>query len=450
MKKILIKEAHIVNEGKTFVGDVLIYGERIEKMDMTINASKENCEIIDAKGLYLIPGLIDDQVHFREPGLSHKGTIYSESRAAVAGGITSFMEMPNTKPNTLTLELLEEKYTLAERTSLANYSFFMGINKSNLNEALRIDNELVCGLSDDGLYFDDNEGILANCPDYLEQLFSRTNSLVALHCEDDGIIKENILHYKKLYGDNIPIELHPLIRNEQACITATKRVIEIANRHNARLHVLHVSTDGEATLFQNDIPIRSKRITGEACVHHLWFSDIDYKKLGNKIRWNPSIKSNINKEGLLKALLEKKLDIIATDHAPHLLSEKEGSYFKTMSGAPLVQHALVVLLELYHQGKLTLENIVEKTSHHVVEIYRTKERGYIREGYFADLVLVDLNNQWTSNTSNTLYKCGWSPFDNYTFKSKVLKTFVNGHLTYDKGTFNETKNGQRLKFDKER
>ena len=450
MKKTLIKEAHIVNEGKIVVGDVLLHGERIERIDFTINASKENCEIIDAKGLYLIPGLIDDQVHFREPGLIQKGTIYSESRAAVAGGITSYMDMPNTKPNTLTLELLEDKYAIASKNSLSNYSFFMGIHKSNLNEALKIDNELVCGLSDDGLYFDNNEGILANYPEYLEQLFSKTNSLVALHCEDDAIIKENTLQYKSLYGDNIPVEKHPLIRSEQACITATKRVIEIAARNNTRLHVFHVSTKEEANLFRNDIPLRNKRITGEACIHHLWFSVDDCATLGNKIKWNPAIKSNADKEGLLKALLDNKLDIIATDHAPHLLSEKEGNYFKTMSGGPLAQHALVVLLELYHQGKLTMAEIVEKTSHHVAEIYRIRERGYIREGYFADLVLVDLNNQWTSTTSNTLYKCGWSPFDNYIFKSKVLKTFVNGHLTYDKGRFNETKNGQRLKFEKER
>lgn len=394
--------------------------------------------------------MIDDQVHFRELGLTQKATIYSESRAAVAGGITSFMDMLNTHPNTIDLEKLEEKYSLAKHTSLANYSFFMGITKHNLETALKVDNTLVCGLSDDGLYFDDEEGILANYPEHLEKIFSRTNTLVSLHCEDDSIIHQNFLRYKKIYGDDIPISEHPNIRDENACYQATKRVIEIAEKYNTRLHVYHVSTNKETELFKVVSILRNKRITGEACVHHLWFSNKDYETLGSKIKWNPAIKTENDKVGLMSALLDNKLDIIATDHAPHLLSEKNGLYTESKSGAPLVQHALPTLFELYHQNKISLEKIVEKTSHHVSEIYRIPDRGYIREGYYADLVLVNLNYQWTSTQNNTYYKCGWSPFDNYTFKSKIIKTFVNGNLVYNNGIFNELKKGKRLLFEKDR
>ena len=450
MKKVLIKNAWLVNEGIVFQSDILIVGNRIGKIAKSINLHNEAITIVDAEGLYLIPGMIDDQVHFREPGLTHKATLNSESKAAVAGGITSFMDMPNTLPNTLTLDLLEDKYQLANKNSLANYSFFMGINKFNLEEALRIDNETVCGLSDDGLYFDDTEGILANYPEFLEKLFSRSNSLVALHCEDDSIIKSVSDFYEHLYGSDIPVRCHPLIRSEKACVVATKRVIGLAEQFNTRLHVLHVSTHAETKFFRNDLPIREKRITGEACVHHLWFSDEDYLTLGNNIKWNPSIKTKQDKVGLLEALKENKLDSIATDHAPHMLSEKSGDYYTAKSGGPLVQHALPVLFELYHQGKISLEDIVQKTSHNVAEIYRMKERGYIREGYYADLVLVDLHNPWTSTTQNLLYKCGWSPFENCTFKSKIIKTFVNGHLVYDHGKFNESEKGMRLTFEEER
>lgn len=450
MNKILIKNATLVNEGSVFISDVLIVNDRIEKIAKSITLPNENIKVIDAEGLYLIPGMIDDQVHFREPGLTHKATISSESKAAIAGGITSFMDMPNTIPNTLTIDLLEEKYQLAEKTSLANYSFFMGINKSNLEEALQINNENVCGLSDDGLYFDNDEGILANYPEFLSKLFSKTNSLVALHCEDDAVIKSAYSFYDHLYEGDIPVSCHPLIRSEQACVTATKRVIKLAEQFNTRLHVFHVSTMAETDFFRTDLPIREKRITGEACVHHLWFSDEDYLKLGNKIKWNPSIKTKQDKVGLLKALKEKRLDIIATDHAPHLLSEKEGGYNMAKSGGPLVQHALPLLFELYHKGEISLEDIVEKTSHNVSEIYRIKERGYIREHYYADLVLVDLNHTWTSTQQNILYKCGWSPFENYTFKSKIMQTFVNGQIVYDNGNFNESVRGKRLKFEKER
>ncbi len=448
MRRKLIKQAYIVNEGKIILADVLIVGERIENIFSSI--SDNNAEIFDAKNLYLLPGVIDDQVHFREPGLTHKGTIYSESKAAVAGGVTSFMDMPNTIPNTLTQELLQEKYNLASKTSLANYSFFMGINQNNLEEALKTDNENVCGITDDGLYFNNDEGILANYPEFLEQLFSRTNALVALHSEDDVIIKNNTKRYRELYGENIPFACHPLIRSEESCFSATKRVLEIAKKYNNRLHLFHISTLAEAKLLDNLLPIREKRITAEACVHHLWFCDKDYERLGSKIKWNPAIKTEEDKNGLLAALLENKLDIIATDHAPHTLEEKNGTYFQALSGGPLVQHALPAMIELFHQGKISIEKIVEKMSHNVAEIYRIKERGYIREGYYADLVLVDLNNEWKVTHENNLYKCQWSPFENEWFKSKILKTFVNGNLIYDQGIFDEKKQGKRLKFSKTR
>jgi dihydroorotase len=447
--KTIIRNASIVNEGKIIVADILIANERIERIDSIIHSvGMSSFKEINAEGMYLLPGIIDDQVHFREPGLTHKGTIYSESRAAVAGGITSFMDMPNTIPNTLTQNLLEEKYTCASNTSLANYSFFMGINQHNLEEALRTNNENVCGITDDGLYFNNDDGILANYPEFLEILFARTDSLVALHSEDDEIIKNNRNHYRKKYGENIPVEFHPKIRSEEACVTATKRVLEIAKKHNNRLHFFHISTLAEANLFDNKMAIREKRITAEACVHHLYFSDRDYEKLGANIKWNPAIKTEEDKNGLLAALLENRLDIIATDHAPHTIEEKSGIYFKSMSGAPLVQHALPVMLELVHEGKISLEKTVEKMSHHVAEIYRIKERGYIREGYYADLVLIDLNNSWKSTPENTLYKCQWSPFDNQRFKSKIEKTFVNGQLVYEDGIIHENKHGRRLKFSK--
>ena len=450
MKTTLIKNANLVNEGKIILTDVLISRGRIEKIASSISLKNSSVKVIDAKGLYLIPGMIDAQVHFREPGLSSKASIYTESKAALAGGITSFMDMPNTLPNATSRELLEQKYYLAEKNSLANYSFFMGINKNNLEEALKIDTKLVCGLSDDGLYFDDEEGIMANYPDYLEKLFSRTNSLVALHCEDDSVINENFTFYSDLYEGDIPIRCHPLIRSERACVMATQRVVEIAKKHNSRVHVLHVSTQSETEVLKSKLPIRDKRITAEACIHHLWFSDNDYSRLGNFIKWNPSIKSEKDKKGLLQALKNNTLDSIATDHAPHLFSEKVGDYKTSKSGGPLVQHALPVLLELYHDGEISLEKIVEKTSHHVAEIYRIRDRGYIREGYYADLTLLDLNYPWTCTKENLFYKCAWSPFENFNFRSKILQTFVNGHLVYDDGLFDESINGKRLTFEKER
>lgn len=451
MNKILIKKATVVNEDKIFIADILILKDRIEKIAPEIIITQKVGYLeINAEGLYLIPGVIDDQVHFREPGLTHKATIYSESKAAVAGGITSFMDMPNTLPNALTLALLEEKYNLASKTSLANYSFFMGINKDNLEEALKTDTETICGITDDGLYFNNNEGILANYPDFLEELFSRTNTLVALHSEDDAIIKYNTEKYRKLYNEEIPFKFHPLIRSEEACVKATKRILEITKKHNNRLHLFHISTAEEANLFDNKLPVGEKRITAEACIHHLWFTDKDYKKLGAKIKWNPSIKSEQDKNGLLSALVDNKLDIIASDHAPHTVEEKSGNYFNALSGGPLVQHALLAMLELFHQEKINLKKIVEKMCHNVAEIYKIKERGYIREGYYADLVLVDLNSEWKVTSENILYKCKWSPFENQVFKSEIVKTFVNGNLVFDKGIFNENKKGIRLKFSKTR
>lgn len=444
--RILIKNATLVNEGQMKIADVLIVGQRIETISN--NITDPEAQIIEAKGLHLFPGIIDDQVHFREPGLTSKATIYSESKAAAAGGITSFMEMPNTIPNTLTQQLLEEKYTIASKTSLINYSFFMGINKDNLEQALKTNTENVCGITDDGLYFNNDEGILANYPEFLEKLFSRTETLVALHSEDDTIIKNNTEFYRKKYGDEIPFECHPKIRSEEACVTATKRVLEIARKHNNRLHLFHISTLAEANLLNNTIQINEKRITAEACIHHLWFSDKDYEKLGSKIKWNPSIKTEQDKNGLLLSLLENRLDIIATDHAPHTIMEKSGTYFQALSGGPLVQHALPVMLELFHQGKISLEKIVEKMCHNVSLIYKIKERGFIREGYFADLVLVDINNSWKVTSDNILYKCKWSPFEHQVFKSKIMKTFVNGTMVFNDGNFDESKNGMRLKFSK--
>jgi dihydroorotase len=447
----IIRNAKVVNEGKILDLEVLISGERIVKIAPSIALDPaKKCIEIDATGLYLLPGVIDDQVHFRDPGLTHKGTIFTESVAAVAGGITSFMDMPNTIPNALTQELLEEKYMMAAEKSIANYSFFMGISKNNLEEALKTDAENVCGITDDGLYFNNDEGILANYPDFLEQLFSRTDTLIALHSEDDAIIKRNTQKFKLQYGEEIPFFYHSLIRDEQACLKATARVLSIAKKHNTRLHLFHVSTLAEAQLFDNKTPIREKRITAEACVHHLWFSDADYDTLGSKIKWNPSVKTDQDRKGLMQSLLNNRIDIIATDHAPHTIEEKAGNYFQAHSGGPLVQHALLAMLELFHRGEIPLEKVVEKMSHNVAEIYRIKERGYIREGYFADLVLVDLNKKQEVTNKSILYKCKWSPFLGQVFKSSISSTFVNGNLVFEKGIVTTNVKGKRLRFEKRR
>ena len=445
--KTIIRQARIINENTQTVADVLIHRQRIEKIAPHITLSAhEKVREIHADGLLLIPGMIDDQVHFREPGLTHKGTIQSESKAAVAGGITSFMEMPNTLPNVLTNELLEEKYQRASQTSWANYSFFMGISKDNLEVALRIDNERVCGITDDGLYFHNDEGILANYPEFLETLFSRSESLIALHSEDDAIIHANKKFYTQKFGADIPCEYHSKIRPTEACVQATKRVLELAEKHQNRLHLFHISTKEEADLLAKYAgDIRSKRITAEACVHHLFFNEEDYAQLGNRIKWNPSIKSAADNHGLLKALNEDILDIIATDHAPHTWDEKQGDYAHAHAGLPLVQHPVMLMMKYVKDGRLTIEKMVEKMSHAVATCFQIKDRGYIREGYYADLVLVK-EAPYIITKENILYKCGWSPLEGTTFPYQINSTFVSGHLAYHLGTFDESQKGARLQF----
>ena len=445
--KTLIKNITFINEGKSTQGDILIVNERIEKIEENISISnQENVMTIDGTGKILIPGAIDDQVHFRDPGLTHKATIESESKAAVAGGVTSFMDMPNTIPNTLTQALLEEKYAYAKNHSLANYSFFMGITQHNLEEALKTDKEWVCGITDDGLYFNNNS-ILANHPEFVEKLFSSTDHLIALHSENEARIEENFLKYKKIYGEDIPVKYHGEIRDETACLESTKTLLKLAKSTDARLHLFHVSTGREALLLDNQTSLRNKKITAEACVHHLWFNDTDYERLGAKIKWNPSIKTEANRALLFDSLINNHIDIIASDHAPHLMSEKVGPYTKMMSGAPMVQHNLPCMLEFYKDGKISLEQIVQKMCHGPAEIYRMIERGYIREGYYADLVMIDLHQ----NSSTPLYyKCDWGPMENYTFRTKIEKTFVNGNLVYDNERFISDSKGKRLQFEKER
>ena len=444
MKKYLITNALLINEGQTKPSDVLIAGERIERIGNEI--SDANAQVIDFQGNYLIPGMIDDQVHFRDPGLTYKADIHTESKAAVAGGITSFMDMPNTIPNTLTRALLEEKYQLAAQKSLANYSFFMGVTASNLEEALRVDNESVCGITDDGLYLEKQE-ILANNPEYLEKLFSRAETLVALHSEDDSVIRRNLQQYQQAYGDQIPIALHPAIRSSEACETATRRVLDIQKKYNNRLHFFHISTAAEAKLFSPE-PIEKKRVTAEACIHHRCCTNADYENVGSKIMWNPSVKSEEDRVELLKALQDGRLDIIATDHAPHSLEEKTGNYLQIKSGAPMVQHAILMLLELVGRGELALTTLVDKTSHRVADCYKMVDRGYIREGYFADLVEVAPSAPWDVKTQSLLYKCGWSPVVGRIFRHEIKRTFVSGNLCFQGGKFTNGHTGNRLQFHK--
>lgn len=441
--KTLIKNATIVNEGECFVGNVLIENTIISKISRT-EISVAADKIIDAHGKYLFPGCIDDQVHFREPGLIHKGELYTEAKAAVAGGVTSFMDMPNTLPNVFTQELLEDKYKRASEVCLANYSFFMGASNDNIDEVLKTNPLNVCGIK---VFMGSSTGnMLVDKKETLEALFSKCKMLIATHCEDEDTIKHNIALYKEKYGDNVPVEYHPLIRSEEACYKSSSLAVELAKKHNTRLHILHISTAKELELFDNTIPLKQKRITAEACIHHLWFSDKDYKKLGAFIKWNPAVKTAKDRDAILQGVIDNKIDVIATDHAPHTMEEKQQSYFKAPSGGPLIQHSLVAMLELHHQGKITLEKIAEKMAHAVAGCFQIEKRGYIREGYFADLVLVDLNNIWKVDETNILYKCGWSPFEGLTFHSKIINTFVNGVLVYDDGMFNETKKGERLTF----
>ena len=442
----LIKNAIIVNEGRTFVGSVLIDGERIKAV-FEENQAVEIEELfteIDANGFLLIPGVIDDQVHFREPGLTHKGDIYSESKAAVAGGITSYFEMPNTKPQATSIELLEDKYAIAAQKSFANYSFLMGVTNDNIDELKKINPRNVAGLK---MFMGSSTGnMLVDNEKTLHRVFSEIPLLIVTHCEDEATIQANIEHYKSLLGDDIPVEYHPLIRNAEACYKSSSFAVELATKYNSRLHVFHLSSAKEMSLFSSDKPLKEKRITAEVCVHHLWFNDTDYAKYGNRIKWNPAIKSESDRQALIDAVNSNKIDVVATDHAPHLLSEKEGSCLKAASGGPLVQHSLVAMLQLVKQGAFTLEKVIEKMCHAPADLFRIEERGYIRPGYFADLVLVDLNKSWTVTVENILYKCGWSPFEGTSFDASVKQTWVNGKLVYDNGKIDETVRGKRLLF----
>ena len=441
-QRILIKGSTIVNDGKTAVADVLLSEGRIAKIG-EIGAQPDD-RVIDGTGKYLFPGVIDGQVHFRDPGATHKADLHTESKAAVAGGVTSFIDMPNTIPNTLTMERLNEKYEIASTKSLANFSFFLGVNGDNLDEVIQTDTSKLMGVSDDGLYFTKKGNLLADNPETMEKLFANCTSIIAIHSEKEQIVEQNEEQYREMYGDDVPVKFHPIIRSTEACYEATKRAIGLAEKHGARLHILHLNTEAETHLFRNDIPLEEKKITTEVSVHHLWFSDEDYERLGVLIKWNPAIKTKKDKEGLLQALLDDRIDLVTTDHAPHTLEEKQKPYFQSMSGAPMVQHTLNCMLEFHHQGKISLEKIAEKMCHSPARLYRMSRRGYIREGYYADLTLVDLNQSWTVSKDNVLYKCGWSPLEGTTFHNKVLKTFVNGNLVYDEGAFAEDKFGMAI------
>jgi dihydroorotase len=444
MKKFLIKNANIINEGKVFQGDVLIKGQFIERIGPSL--SDDTATVIDANGRHLLPGAIDDQVHFREPGLTHKGNIHSEARAAVAGGITSFMEMPNTNPPTFTQELLEQKYQIASSTALANYSFYIGASNDNLEEVLKTDVNKVCGLK---IFMGSSTGnLLVDNEKTLEGFFSQFPALIATHCEHEPTIRRNTEIFKERYGDDVPIECHPLIRSEEGCYLSSSFAVGLARKHGTKLHILHISTAKETSLFDNSIPLEKKKITAEACVHHLWFNDSDYASKGMFIKWNPAIKTKNDQAKIFEALLDDRIDVIATDHAPHTIEEKNNTYFKAPSGGPLVQHSLVAMLDFFHQGKISLEKIVQKMAHNPAILYQVSKRGYIREGYYADLVLVDLKNAWTVQKSNVLAKCGWSPFEGHEFKSKVTQTFVSGHLAYSNGVFDESEKGKRLLFER--
>jgi dihydroorotase len=441
----LIKNATLVNEGEIFVSDVLIENQIISRIDRNIDNPGHYTEI-NAEGLYLMPGVIDDQVHFREPGLTHKGEIYTEAKAAVAGGITSYMEQPNTQPPAITVEELEKKYSRAAQVSLANYSFLMGTTNNNLEELKKVDYSKVAGVK---IFMGSSTGnMLVDNVHSLEHVFSEVDALIVTHCEDDPMIKAKQQQIIAEYGEDLPAYFHPIIRNDEACYKSSSFAVQLAKKHNTRLHVFHISTAKELSLFTNKIPLKEKRITAEVCIHHLWFSDEDYKTKGNLIKWNPSVKTQYDRDKLFEAMLDGTLDVIATDHAPHTWEEKSLPYLKAPSGGPLVQHSLVAMLDFYHQKKINLEKIVEKMAHNVADLFRVQNRGYLREGYFADLVLVDLNKANTVQKSNLLYKCGWSPFEGHTFKSSVLKTFVNGHLVYDEGKFDEGMKGQRLLFNR--
>jgi dihydroorotase len=446
MNTVLIKNAKIVNEGTIFEGDVLIENEFIVEIAESISPKLSNCKIIDAEGSYLIPGAIDDQVHFREPGLTHKGDIASESRAAVAGGITSYIEQPNTVPNAVTQEILEEKYQIAAKTSYANYSFMMGGTNDNLEEILKTNPKNVAGLK---LFLGSSTGdMLVDSSQSLEKIFSNTKLLIAVHSEDETTVKENLERYKLQFGDDIPVKFHPEIRSVEACYKSTVKIIDLAKRTGARLHVFHLSTAKELDLFSNKIPLEEKQITAEVCIHHLWFSDEDYAIKGNLIKWNPAVKSSDDRKALWEALLDDRIDVIATDHAPHTLEEKQQVYTKAPSGGPLVQHAVVAMFEANHQGKISVEKIVEKMCHNPAKIFKIEKRGFIKVGFYADLVIVNPGLPWSVKKENILAKCGWSPFEGYTFKSRITHTFVNGELVYQNFKVKDIPVGKRLLFDR--
>jgi dihydroorotase len=444
-QSILIKNAVIVNENRTFKGDVLIENEIIKEISSDIKAA-EGTEIIDANGSYLIPGMIDDQVHFREPGLTHKANIETESRAAIAGGITTFIEMPNTVPQAVTQELLEDKFEIAAKTSYANYSFMFGGTNDNLEELLKTDPQKVAGIK---LFLGSSTGnMLVDNEDVLEKIFSSTKMLISVHCEDEATIRKNTEKFTSEFGDDIPIKYHPIIRSEEACYLSSSKAIELAKKTGARLHIFHLSTEKETHLFRNDIPLEKKQITAEVCIHHLWFSDKDYAEKGTHIKWNPAVKTEKDKQGLWEALLDDRIDVIATDHAPHTLEEKNNNYIKAPSGGPLVQHAIIALFEKVKQGVISIEKAVEKTSHNPAKLFQIKKRGFIKKGFFADLVLVDVNKPQTVSKKNILYKCGWSPFEGTKFSSTITHTFVNGKLIYNNGVFNDEIKGKRITFNR--
>jgi len=445
-KTILIKNAKIVNEGKVTEGDILIEGEIIKEISDSISAKSADVSVVDAEGNYVFPGCIDDQVHFREPGLTHKANIETESRAALAGGITSFIEMPNTNPQTTTVEKLEEKFAIAADASHANYSFMFGGTNDNLDEILKVDPNAVAGLK---LFLGSSTGnMLVDDPKVLEKIFSSTDMVISVHCEDEATIRKNLQAHIEEFGEDIPIEKHPIIRSEEACYLSSSKAIELAKKTGARLHIFHLSTGKETHLFTNKIPLKDKKITAEVCIHHLWFSDEDYAKKGTHIKWNPAVKTAKDRAQLWEALLDDRIDVIATDHAPHTLEEKSNSYTKAPSGGPLVQHALVAMIEMYHKDKISLPKIAEKMAHNPSILFQVEKRGYIKEGYFADLVIVDVNNPWTVKKDNILYKCGWSPFEGVTFKSRITHTFLNGVLVYNNFKVLDVKAAKRLTFNR--
>jgi len=445
MKSTLIVNANIVNEGKVFQGDILIKGPYIEAIGANLS-SRQADNTVDAKGHYLFPGVIDDQVHFREPGLTHKADIHSESRAAVAGGVTSFMEMPNTVPPVFTQELLEEKYQIASQKSLANYSFFMGASNDNLDEILKTDSSKVCGLK---IFMGSSTGnLLVDDPKILENIFSQVPFLIATHCEDEATILKNMAKFRATYGEDMPVKYHPMIRSEEGCFKSSSFAVNLAKKYGTRLHILHISTAKEVELFDNSLPLAEKKITAEACIHHLCFNDSDYERLGTFIKWNPAIKTANDQQAILQGLLTNLIDVIATDHAPHTREEKQQTYFNAPSGGPLIQHSLTAMLEFYHRGTVSLEWIAKKMAHNPATLFQIQKRGFIREGYFADLVLVDLNSPWVVDRKNILAKCGWSPFEGLTFQSNITQTFVSGQLAYANGQPNDSIRGMRLLFDR--